>query len=442
MQKLRTYTFSFIFGLYNYVPTIITFLILFLMTALSTDAQTMLEGGDIAILGVNANNNACSGSSGSGEDVITFVAFNDITNGTEIDLTDNGWERTTPNRWGDSEGTLRFNYNGGSISAGTSFNLIFRGNLTATQAANPNWTITDLNNAPVGTLNMNSGGDQIYIMQSGVWDNMGMTGDHDAIYSGRILYGFNTRTFWAADGTSQQSNLHPDVNPCYFMNPTSGTTNYVNYTGPTTSTTQLEWINRIKDPNNWSSYGSCAVYNSNPPPAVLPISPSGMSVDCSVCSGCGMVNDVLTFNLPASGGPFNVVYTDGTTETTLSGINNGHTENVTVTQTTTFSLVSVTDINGCPVFSNFDGEAFIDLSGNGGNAVITGGGVLCTGNCTEVTFTVTGGQEPYEITINVALGPFNVNFTIPVLLPNFTINVCSDDVIFPEWNPGANTLTL
>ncbi len=442
MQRIKTYTHSFIFGISFFVPKVFITLLFLWLVPFIIEAQITLEGGDIAVLGVNANNNACSGSSGSGEDVVTFVSFKDITNGTEIDLTDNGWERSVSNRWGDSEGALRCTYSGGTISAGTSFNLIFRGDLTATQAANPSWTITDLNLAPVGTLNLNSGGDQIYVMQGGVWDNMGTTGDHDATYTGKILYGFNTRTFWAADGTSQQSNLHPDVNPCYFMNPTGGTTNYVNYTGPTSPTSQLEWINRIKDPGNWSSYVNCTAYNSSPPPAAISITSSGMSIECAVCTGCGTVNDVLTFNLPSSGGPFNVVYTDGTLEFNLSSISNGHTENVSVTSNTTFSLVSVTDINGCPVFSNFEGEAVISQSGSGGNANITGGGVLCVGNCTEVTFLVTGGEAPYNIDMNVALGPFNLDFTIPVPNTNFTINVCSDDVLIPEWNAGTNTLTL
>ena len=90
-------------------------------------AQTTLDHGDIAIIGVNANNNACSGYSGAGEDIISFVAFKDITNGTALDITDNGWERLVANRFGETEGTFRFTNNGGTISAGTTFNLTFRG---------------------------------------------------------------------------------------------------------------------------------------------------------------------------------------------------------------------------------------------------------------------------------------------------------------------------
>ncbi len=443
MQEPKTYTPNTNFGTYSYMQQFCMYVLIFLFSV-SSYAQTTFEGGDIAILGVNANNNTCSGASGSGEDVITFVTFKDLNNGTQIDFTDNGWERAMANRWGDSEGTLRFTYSGGGILAGTSFDIIFGANLAATQASNPSWTISDLNNAPVGTLNMNSGGDQLYIMQDGTWDNMGITGDHDATYTGgRILYGFNTRTVWAADGTSQQSNLHPEVDPCYFMNPTGGTTNYTNYTGPMTPTTQLEWINRISNPANWTSFNNCTAYNNNPPPSALSIAPSGMSIECAICSGCGTVNDILTFNLPTTGGPFNVVYTDGTNDFNLNNINDLHTVNVSVSATTTYSLVSVTDINGCPVFSNFDGEATISLTGSGGTASITGGGVICTGDCSDITINVSGGQAPYDVEMELDFPPFVNNFQFDVSMPttNLNLTICVDGLL-PDYDAATNTLTI
>ena len=162
----------------------------------------------------------------------------------------------------------------------------------------------------------------------------------------------------------------------------------------------------------------------------------------SICSGCGAVNTDLTFNLPTSGGPFNVVYSDGSSNFTLNGINNGHIENVTVNTTTTFELVSVTNSNNCPVYSNFEGVATININGNGGNASISGGGVICTGNCSLITFTVSGGTAPYDIEFELNIGPFTVPFTIPVPNTNFSINICSDDVPIPSYDPGTNTLTL
>ena len=433
MQSLKSINYLFL-------------VVLFFFLSNNLNAQADFQGGDIAILGVNANSSACGGS--GGEDVITFVAFKDITNGTEFDITDNGWERASAGLWGDSEGTYRMTRTGGTITAGTSFELTLITSFTATQAANLGWTFTNLNVPSTfdRTVNMNSGGDQMYVMQGGIWNNGGETGEHDAIYNGKILYGFNTRTTWNANGSSGQSNLHPDVDPCFFMNPTGGTTNYVNYTGPTTAVTQLEWINRIKDPSNWASYTNCTDYNNSPPPSFLPITTNDMSIACTICvGGCGAYNETLIFNLPATGGPFDVVYTDGTSNFSLSGISDGHTEIVSVSVSTTFSLVSVTAANGCPMYSNFAGDAEIIFSGTGGgaNAVLSGGGVLCTDNCTTVTVTITGGTAPYNLDAVVNFPPLVNNFPIatPAAVTNFDITVCSQGLI-PTYDIATNTLSL
>ena len=407
-----------------------------------SQAQTILEGGDIAIMGVNAQNNGCSGNSGSGEDVVTFVAFQDIVNGTLIDITDNGWERVNPFTWGDSEGTYRFERTGGTIPAGTTFNFTLRSDIGTSQAVTPGWVISDLNVPPPGitSVNMNSGGDQLYIMQNGIWDNLGATGDHNATYSGDILYGFNTRTFWSADGTSQQSNLHPSVDPCFFMNPTGGTTNYVNYTGPLTPATQIEWINRIKDPNNWSSYSSCTAYNNNPPPASIPIESSGISVDCSTCTGCGTVNDILTFNLPVSGGPFNIVYTDGSSEFPVNGISDGHTENVTVTTNTTYEIVSITDAAGCPIYSNFDGVA--DITVDGAATANPASATLCDDGTGQAIFDLTA----LDMTVNGGSGTVNwysdAAGTIPIPIPSSHIVLAPGETVYATvGNPPCESDT-
>ena len=414
---------------------------LVLTSAKSLIAQTTFNPGDVAILGINANNFACGGA--VGEDVVTFVAFQDIVDNTEIDVSDNGWERVMANRFGDSEGTYRLTRTGGTIAAGTSFDFRFTNDLVSTQAANPDWTVSNINvpSTLERNVNLNSGGDQIFVMQNGTWDNMGETGEHDATYDGDILYGFNTRTTWAADGTSQQSNLPPELDPCYFMNPTGGTTNYINYTGPTSPATQLEWINRIGDPANWTTFGDCSAYNSNPPPSSITIEPSGISVSCSDCSGCAPFTTDISFNLPSSGGPFNVVYEDGTTEFTLNGISNGHTESVTVNSSTTYRLVSVTDVNGCPVYSNFDGDAELIVT-SGPTASITGGGDLCVGSCVTIDISITGGNSPYDVEMNINAGPLlDFDFTVPTPDLNTTVTICSEG-LFPDFDIPTLTLTV
>lgn len=234
----------------------------------------VLIPGDLAVVGVNANNATCSGL--SAEDIIHFVCFKDISTGTTIDFTDNGWERTIANQWGNTEGTVRATRTGAIINAGTviTFRATSGGIITCTSPDN-GWTFTDLS----FQFNLNSGGDQLFFMQGGTWTN-GTSGSHNATYTGgNILFAFNTKTTWAADGTTQQSNL-PGGMDCFSMSPTSGATDFIKYTGPMTLATQIEWIGRINDPTNWTPFAGCAAYNSALPNyeagVTIPISISGI----------------------------------------------------------------------------------------------------------------------------------------------------------------------
>ncbi|HFC00749.1 MAG TPA: hypothetical protein ENJ53_08090, partial [Phaeodactylibacter sp.] len=342
----------------------------FLFFSQKTHAQTTLEQGDLAIIGVNANNFGCPGGGtgslgivgGNGEDIISFVCFKDITSGTVIDMTDNGWERASLNLFGDTEGTIRCTYNGGTIPAGQVITFVASNSGNYGCVTHPAWSFVSLN-TPAGStnnFNLNNGGDQVYFMQGGTW-NWGNPANstHDATYlGGRFLFGFNTSSVWQSLGMStKKSGLHPDVIPCFHMEPSTGQTDFLRYNGPTTAATQVEWIARIANAANWQSFADCTAYNAANTTFTsfadinnlvnLPILPSEMSIDCATCTGgCGTLNETLTFNLPTVGGPFDVTYTDGTNTFTLNNISNGHTENVTLTASTTFSLVSVTAANG------------------------------------------------------------------------------------------------
>lgn len=238
-------------------------------------SPTVLELGDVAVIGMNANQNACKGTS-SGADEISLVFFKDINPGTEIDLTDNGYERTQSGLWGNTEGTVRLQRTGGVIPAGTVITFVNTGSTsTAWDFITPDdgWSVSNIG-APTGSLNMNSGGDQLFIMQGGTWNN-GAFGSHDASYTGgRVLYGFNTKNIWSADGGTQQSNIYPGLE-CFNLTP-SAATDYLKYTGPGSSINQRGWIARLATSSNWSSYANCASYNSAAPdyaqPAVLLLS--------------------------------------------------------------------------------------------------------------------------------------------------------------------------
>src|SRR5690348_14664712 len=68
-------------------------------------AQTTLNPGDVIPLSLCSNMGLCSLPQGTDE--ISFVFFQDLTNGTEFMMTDNGWETANPGYWGDGEGVLQ-----------------------------------------------------------------------------------------------------------------------------------------------------------------------------------------------------------------------------------------------------------------------------------------------------------------------------------------------
>lgn len=80
--------------------------------------------------------------------------------------------------------------------------------------------------------------------------------------------------------------------------------------------------------------------------------PNGsISIPSPICAG-NSTN--LTFTFSQGTGPFNVVYNNGSTNLNLTGISNGHTVSVTPpVGSTTYSLVSITDANGCSRNSGF-----------------------------------------------------------------------------------------
>jgi gliding motility-associated-like protein len=332
----------------------------------SVEAQTILKPGDIAIVGVNTNLSGC-GSAG-GEDEISLVTFRDIEPGTEIHLTDNGWERRNAGLWGNSEGFLlaRRSATAPTIPAGSQ--IVFRfpsipttDNPVRAELPDNNWEFEKLG---LNDLNLASNGDQLYIMQGGIWDNGTATisnQEHDANYiGGNILFGFNTKSLWASfvDDTGD-SGLHPDVTPCYHMEPVGGDARYISYQGSTNAATQLEWLSRIADPLNWITFSDCESYQR--PSETFNLAPSNINLTCTTCTGCGLVDEQLVLNLPTTGGPFNVGFYNGVDTLEIQNVVNGDVINASITQTTTFYLVSVSNVDGCPISSNLGAPVIVEV---------------------------------------------------------------------------------
>lgn len=228
-----------------------------------TNPSTVFTPGDFAVIAVNSNINCYppgpNGIYSNGDDEISFITFKDILNGDSFYMTDNGFQRTTANEWADTEGVYLFTRTGGTIPAGTVITFRFLNTIPFVEFNSPDgaWVFNKVAGFG-GNLVMNAGGDQIFFMQGGTWTNP--AGTHDATYSGgEYVYGFNTNTGWNSFlNSTQQSGLPINLN-CFSLLPGSAT-DFLEYTGPTTPATKLDWIARLNNPTNWTNRLTCAGY--------------------------------------------------------------------------------------------------------------------------------------------------------------------------------------
>lgn len=393
------------------------FILLFLVSLLlayEASAQTSLRRGDIAIVGVNANNNSCSGYSGAGEDVVSWISFKDILPGTVIDVTDNGWERQIANRFGSTEGTLRFTYNGtGNIPRGTRIDWIFRGSVGETAAANGDWNVISLNGS--ANLNLNTGGDQIFFMQGGDW-NCG--GTHNCQYTGTILYGFSTTANWIGfANNSQNSGLPSELQPCFHMQPATGTTDYLSYQSPTSPTTQLSWISRIKNGGNWQPYGNCGAYQM--PPPFFEIEDSQLNIYCEnepcifcanspnieiLFSGESGILYTVTVEYGPVGGPYQELAFGGVSSDDILSF-------PPITQTSEYILSIVTDQDNCPVYSDLGDPVTVIIFPAPDLQASADPPQVCEGN----DITLSAGPGPFSSVSWAGPGGFSSTETNPVL---------------------------
>ncbi|OFX52636.1 MAG: hypothetical protein A2046_02080 [Bacteroidetes bacterium GWA2_30_7] len=259
----------------------------------ATAVGTTINLGDLIVLGLCSNTASCLGTN-AGSDEISFVCFQDITTGTTLEMTDNGWERLNTGQWGSSEGYIQATRTGTTIASGTVITFRFTdpgtGEYTSIQP-DANWTITK-ENAVGDDLIMNAGGDQIFFMQGGTWTDGTTNLTHNAtITSPNILFGFNSNDTWVASNSPQESNLFPGLD-CFCMMPNAGASDFLKYTGDLTTCTKREWIDRVNDPDNWTPFTSCAAYY-----AASPAYHNGLSI--GVTSG-GFVEGKWTGSRDAS----------------------------------------------------------------------------------------------------------------------------------------------
>ena len=99
----------------------------------------------------------------------------------------------------------------------------------------------------------------------------------------------------------------------------------------------------------------------------------------------------LTFSLTSGTGPFDIDFTDGITNFSLTGVVNGGTFDVTPTTSVTYNFTSITDANTCVRATGFTGGAQVIVNPL---PVVSFSG-LATDYCeTDGSITLTGSQAP------------------------------------------------
>jgi gliding motility-associated-like protein len=142
--------------------------------------------------------------------------------------------------------------------------------------------------------------------------------------------------------------------------------------------------------------GSALVTISNPTSATL----AGTAAICFA----GTTNLTVTVAGGAGASPYSVIYKAGAVvQPTINGYISGANIPVSPVATTTYSLVSVTDANGCPALST-PGTPTVTVGSAIGSASFGGGGSVCKGLTENLALTITGGVSPYSITVNNGIG--------------------------------------
>lgn len=236
------------------------------MLACTPAGAQPLERGDIAVIGINANNGTCSGN--TAEDEISFICFKNLLAGARIWITDQGYEYQDPGMWGTSEGVIQLQRSAGlPLGTVTTLRINSAGTVTSISAG---WVATTI----VAGMNLNSGGDQIFFFQALAGATFTGSSNDGVFTNCTLLYGFSTRQFpndWVSfQNDTQYSGLPPNMT-CFAMAPASSS-DWIKYIGPTGFTfpaypplTQRQWIIDIDDNTRWASQGSCATYNASSP---------------------------------------------------------------------------------------------------------------------------------------------------------------------------------
>jgi len=317
------------------------------------EGPTVLAPGDISIIGFQLN----------APDTFVFVTWVDLYNDTVIKFTDNGFlsgaSANAPNNARGGENYLIWKNDGAMIPAGTVIRIID----TNTNPVNFGTIVS-------GALNgLSASGDAIFAYQgpstSGnnpdFASNASITTFNGTAIYGIYMQGSSGINSWVTSGgiSSNSSYLPSELNVENASIAIANSASRGQFNGlRNNKTTFAAYKQLVNNAANWSTSSGSGTMTFNTTPFTLVTGPSAAAISgqSTVCVG-----ENAQFSIAVTGGtsPYEVVYSDGSSEFTLSGYVSGNAVTVTPSATTTFTIVSVTDANG------------LTSAGNSGSAVIT-----------------------------------------------------------------------
>src|SRR5690606_13791473 len=139
-------------------------------------------------------------------------------------------------------------------------------------------------------------------------------------------------------------------------------------------------------------------------------------------------------------GPYTVEYeVNGGTPVVVNNYDSGDpiSTGLLLSGTYTYTLVDVTDANGCPSLSN-TGSAVVNVGTTLASATLSGGGPVCLDLPAELTLTISGGVPPYTVDVDNGIGTiFGYQSGDPIPVPTNAVGTVSYDVTSITDDCGA-----
>ena len=240
-----------------------------------------------------------------------------------------------------------------------------------------------------GTINYNAGGNQTVV--SGTYTNLQLTNSGNKVFSAAITISANI----AVSG-----NAKADL---------------ATYTS---SANTLSLGGSGQASGSWGSTASAATNKSNtwflsPSTGIINIASGGcVNSTATLLSGATTICTGTSTNLAATitGGtsPFTVIYTEGTSNYTLTGYSSGISISVSPGTSKTYSLVSVTGSGGC-IGTGLTGTPLVTVNSGPTAAVLSGTASICTGSSSNLSVAVTSGTSPYTVVFTDGTTPTTVS---------------------------------